>query len=265
MTVVRAAALSALTLACAPFAPSIAGCAPEPREPVMVIGHRGAPLVAIENSIESFRAAKAQGADGVELDVALTADGVDVVMHDELLDRTTTCTGAVRDRTVEGLGGCRLKNGEPVRTLEAVLAEIGPEFRLIFVELKVFDGRAVAQADDVVAQVLRSGHAAKVVASSYDATANIRLAARQSEGIIAGWDATTNEALSRATEHGARWALMPFRALGGREGDLARGTGKELAVYVVASAADFAWAYDAGVRVMMTDTVPLLRAVVAGD
>lgn len=260
MTRFRAAALSALTLAAA-----LVGCGAEPREPVMVIGHRGAPLVAIENSLESFRAAKAQGADGVELDVAFTADGVDVVMHDERLERTTTCTGAVRDRTLEDLAACRLKNGEPVRTLEAVLAEIGPEFRLIFVELKVFDGRAAAQADDVVAQVLRSGHASKIVASSYDATANIRLAARQPDGIVAGWDATTNEALSRATEHGARWALMPLRSLGGHEGDLARGTGKELAVYIVASASDFEQAYGAGVRVMMTDSVPLLRAVVADE
>ncbi|HEX6165739.1 MAG TPA: glycerophosphodiester phosphodiesterase [Acidimicrobiales bacterium] len=47
-----------------------------------VIGHRGAPLAAPENTVAAFRAAAAQGADGVELDVRRTADGRLVVHHD---------------------------------------------------------------------------------------------------------------------------------------------------------------------------------------
>jgi glycerophosphoryl diester phosphodiesterase len=48
----------------------------------LVIGHRGAPLVAAENSVASFRAASDAGADGVELDVRRTADGGFAVHHD---------------------------------------------------------------------------------------------------------------------------------------------------------------------------------------
>jgi glycerophosphoryl diester phosphodiesterase len=48
----------------------------------LVIGHRGAPLVAAENSVASFRAASRAGADGVELDVRRTADGGFAVIHD---------------------------------------------------------------------------------------------------------------------------------------------------------------------------------------
>jgi glycerophosphoryl diester phosphodiesterase len=48
----------------------------------LVIGHRGAPLVAAENSVASFRAASNAGADGVELDVRRTADGDFAVTHD---------------------------------------------------------------------------------------------------------------------------------------------------------------------------------------
>jgi glycerophosphoryl diester phosphodiesterase len=48
----------------------------------LVIGHRGAPLVAGENTVASFRAARALGADGVELDVRRTADGRMAVIHD---------------------------------------------------------------------------------------------------------------------------------------------------------------------------------------
>jgi glycerophosphoryl diester phosphodiesterase len=47
-----------------------------------VIGHRGAPRAARENTVAAFRAAAAAGADGVELDARRTADGAIVVHHD---------------------------------------------------------------------------------------------------------------------------------------------------------------------------------------
>lgn len=234
-------------------------------DPVLVIAHRGATLTDVENSLEAFKAAKQQGADGVEFDVVLTRDGVDVVMHDDLLDRTTTCTGAVRDRTLAELASCKLTNGEPIRTLEQMLAEIGGDFSLLFVEIKVFDDRAVAQADDTIAQVLRSGHAAKIVISSYDETANKRLAERGSEGFMAGWDARTEESIGEAQRYGSKWALFPFEAMGPRSGDIAHSAGKEACVYIVNSRREFVTAYDAGIRVMMTDAIPLLKAAAAGN
>jgi glycerophosphoryl diester phosphodiesterase len=53
-----------------------------------VIGHRGALAYAPENTLASFREARARGATWVEIDVRLTADGVPIVMHDESLKRT---------------------------------------------------------------------------------------------------------------------------------------------------------------------------------
>ncbi len=239
------------------------GCSGE-LEPVTIVSHRGSG--STENSVAGFRNAKAEGADGIEFDVALTRDGINVVMHDETLERTSTCTGRVRDRTFAELqASCTLQNGEPVRSLKDFLVEVGGDFSLVFVELKVFDDRAAAQADDAIAQILASGHAAKVVASSYDETANRRLSERQPDGIVAGWDARTEDALSMAQKYGSRWALLPFGALGPRSGDVARAAGKGLCVYVVSSRADFTTAYDRGVRVMMTDSVPLLKAASAGD
>jgi glycerophosphoryl diester phosphodiesterase len=52
---------------------------------VLVIGHRGAPRLARENTVEAFRAAVAAGAGGVELDVRRTADGALAVHHDPAL------------------------------------------------------------------------------------------------------------------------------------------------------------------------------------
>ena len=100
------------------------GCTEDPT--YLLIGHRGAPLEALENSIASFARARDLGADGIELDVQLTADGRLVVLHDPTLERTTVCQGFVRERTLEQLRTCPLKNGEPLQTLEAVLTTIGP-------------------------------------------------------------------------------------------------------------------------------------------
>jgi len=47
-----------------------------------VLGHRGAPVIAPENTLASFEAALRAGADGIELDLQLTCDGQLVVHHD---------------------------------------------------------------------------------------------------------------------------------------------------------------------------------------
>jgi glycerophosphoryl diester phosphodiesterase len=47
-----------------------------------VVGHRGSPTKALENTFESFDRAEADGADAFELDVRLTLDGEAVVQHD---------------------------------------------------------------------------------------------------------------------------------------------------------------------------------------
>jgi len=52
----------------------------------LVLGHRGASRRARENTLEAFLLARELGADGVELDVRRSADGVLVVHHDPALD-----------------------------------------------------------------------------------------------------------------------------------------------------------------------------------
>lgn len=66
------------------------------REP-LIIGHRGASAVALENTIAAFEAAIAAGADGIEFDVRLSRDGVPVIIHDDTLSRTH----GVRRRVVD--------------------------------------------------------------------------------------------------------------------------------------------------------------------
>ena len=60
-----------------------------------VIAHRGSSAEAPENTLPAFEAAIRRGADALELDVRLTADGAPVVIHDATLGRTTDGEGPV--------------------------------------------------------------------------------------------------------------------------------------------------------------------------
>ena len=60
---------------------------------IVIWAHRGASGDAPENTLSAFRLAEHAGADGLELDVRLTADGVPMVLHDDTLDRTTNVRG----------------------------------------------------------------------------------------------------------------------------------------------------------------------------
>ncbi|OYO17287.1 glycerophosphodiester phosphodiesterase [Enemella dayhoffiae] len=107
-----------------------------------VWAHRGASAYSPENTIEAFRLAEQQGADGVELDVHLSADGEVVVIHDETVDRTSDGTGEVSQMTLESLRGLDFSNGldgfRDVRipTLAEVFEELRPGGMLINLELK---------------------------------------------------------------------------------------------------------------------------------
>ncbi|WP_414474878.1 glycerophosphodiester phosphodiesterase family protein [Microvirga sp. M2] len=88
-----------------------------------IIGHRGGRNLWPENSLGGFRNVLTLGVDAVELDVHLSSDGVPVVIHDPLLDRTTNGRGPVQAQSAEALGKIVLKDsrGETVPTLAAVL------------------------------------------------------------------------------------------------------------------------------------------------
>ena len=68
-----------------------------------VMAHRGFSGEYPENTMLAFRKAAEVGADGIELDVHMTRDGVLVVFHDEYLDRTTDGHGRICDYTFEEL------------------------------------------------------------------------------------------------------------------------------------------------------------------
>jgi glycerophosphoryl diester phosphodiesterase len=68
-----------------------------------VFAHRGGAAIGPENTIAAFERGLAAGADGLELDVHLSSDGVVVVCHDPTLDRTTNASGRIDRRTAAEL------------------------------------------------------------------------------------------------------------------------------------------------------------------
>lgn len=65
-----------------------------------IVAHRGFRAATPENTMPAFAAAVKAGAQGIEMDVVMSADGVPVIIHDRTVDKTTNGSGAVSDMTV---------------------------------------------------------------------------------------------------------------------------------------------------------------------
>lgn len=141
----------------------------------MIFAHRGASEGAPENTMAAFSQAIEKKADGVELDVHLSADGKVVVIHDDRLDRTSDGTGQVAymnydeltkyDMAAKWKGAKWGKQRIPL--LEEVIDLVIPEGLRVNIELK--GGRASPMlADEAVRIVKEKSAEDKVVFSSFD-------------------------------------------------------------------------------------------------
>lgn len=243
----------------------------------LVVAHRGASADAPENTLAAFDLARRAGADGIEFDVRLAADGVPVVVHDETMSRTAALDRAVSSLTSVELA--RLDAGswfnrrrptraraefaaEGVPTLARVLDTFGPRFRVLHVELKCCDAERGALVEAAVS-VLRSREmiAPRAVVKSFDLKAiegvkrlapELRTCAlfgrRLSRPLV-----TTREMLARALDCGAN-VLGPHRSLVTRgRVEAARSAGLPVIVWTVDHPAWAARARGWGLRALVTN------------
>ena len=113
------------------------------------IAHRGNSAKAPENTLAAFALALDAGADGIEFDVHVTADGVPVVIHDARLERTTNGAGAIAELKLEDIRGLSAGDwfgpgfsDEQIPTLEETLKIAAGRVNRIYPEIKGYRGSA---------------------------------------------------------------------------------------------------------------------------
>ncbi|MFH5821720.1 glycerophosphodiester phosphodiesterase [Georgenia sp. AZ-5] len=140
----------------------------------LVVAHRGNSSVAPENTLAALESAWRAGADLVEVDLQLTADGVAVVIHDDEVDRTTTGTGRVDALTATELDALDAGSwfsahfaGQRVPTAQDLLTFVVARPGLgLLAELK--GSWAAGDVRRVTAAVEDAGLAGRVVVQSFD-------------------------------------------------------------------------------------------------
>ncbi len=196
---------------------------------IIVTGHRGAMALAPENTAPSLALAHDHGADEIELDIRLSADGVPVVIHDATLARVTD--GARSDQVIDltwaELGEVELAGGSRLLRFEEVLEQTSLPLQ---VELKA-DGAA-----EVVATVLndREAERERCLLTSFQRDYLIKVAEVMPwadrgfivfgfeeealsqalelgvQTLFTGWSGLTPEVVDRIHDHGLRtggWLL----------------------------------------------------------
>ena len=232
----------------------------------MVIAHRGFSGQAPENTLVAIEKAIELGADMVEIDVTLTADGHVVVIHDETLERTTDGSGPVLETSLEAMqlldAGSWFDErfaGEKVPTLSQVL-ELVKDRILLNVEIK--HEAVTDQAEGGIAQKvdeLVRGHGLEtaVIVSSFDPRPLAHLRELGSALVTASLYAKQLHGGMKPSEVIAQVGATAFN-VGGRHIDEAmladaHRHGIPVSVYTINETADMKRLLDHGVRALFTD------------
>lgn len=229
---------------------------------VKIVGHRGAALLEPENTLVSFRRSIADGADLLECDVHLSADGHLVVIHDQTVDRTAAedsprRTGAVAELTRAELDEVRLIGGNPIPTLREVLDIASEAATPIYVEVKA-DAAASKSAQLLVERGLAHGAddpgnaPAWIISFSKEALRTARAVAPDLP--LAAVTKTADQAFWDFVEEvGAQAVSLPIKTLTEQQVDIARRAGLDLNVWTVNEADLLHRAVEVGADTVTTD------------
>ena len=149
-----------------------------------VAAHRGFCAKYPENTMEAFKAAIAVGADEIETDVRMSADGELVLIHDHTVERTTNGTGFVREKTLAELraldAGVKMGAefaGAKIPTLREFLELVKDTDMTVDIELKEYptEGNeevAYLACDKTIAMLDEYGFANRCVINSWNGKLN---------------------------------------------------------------------------------------------
>ncbi len=146
-----------------------------------VIAHRGARLLAVENTVEALHIAWNEGADGVEFDVQVCGDGELIAFHDGSLAAWTGDARPIGEVPWRELRAIDLVDSEghrgTIAHLDEVIESLQGQSGLLNLELKVADGdpdRALDLAERVASRLKDSSE--NWVISSFSKAALVRFA-----------------------------------------------------------------------------------------
>jgi glycerophosphoryl diester phosphodiesterase len=230
------------------------------RRTIELIAHRGAKLERPENTLPAFRRALELGADGIELDVHATRDGVVVVHHDDVPRvQAPAAGGALRpiaQLSAEQLERLEVAPGVGIPTLRSVFQLVGTR-AAVYVEIK---GRAIERAvvDCVRAAVAEFGARAAVHSFDHAAVARVHaLAPELATGLLFdSYPARPGAAIrdAGARDCWPRWDLVDQALVGG-----ARAGGARVVAWTVNSARAARALVELGIDAICTDDVPAMR------
>lgn len=106
-----------------------------------IVAHRGGASIGLENSLSCIQKGIDTGADMIEIDIHLTADGEVVVCHDQSIDRTTDGNGLIREMKLQEIRKFHLKDAagnvsnETLPTLDEVMDLVAGKCRML-IEIK---------------------------------------------------------------------------------------------------------------------------------
>ena len=217
-----------------------------------VVGHRGAPRRATENTLASLETAAGLGADGVEVDLRLAGDGSIGVLHDADFGRTTAGEGPISQADA-----ARLRElGVPL--LEDVVATCD---RLgLWLDLEVKEAEPAIATAVAECGLPHGGVVSSFLPQALDLVKDVAPDVPLGLLVIPGVDADAS--MASAERYGA-WN-PPLPMVMADLDSIARAHGRGLAVHVwtVNEPADIAALAEAGADSVITDVPDVARAVI---
>jgi len=225
-------------------------------------------LAGMENSLSAFRRAAREGYQYLETDVHATSDGVVVVHHDPVLDRTTDTTGVVAQLPWRVVSQAKIGGREPVSRLEDLLEEL-PD-ALLNIDVKA--ERAIQPLIDTLKRMNAFG---RVCVASFSESRLERVRRTAGDGVLTSmgtraiarlWAAGRLPAFVLGRRGHQRIAQVPARQgrltiVDKRLITASRRRGIEVHVWTIDEPAQMHELIDLGVDGIMTDRPRVLRDV----
>ena len=241
---------------------------------VLVLGHRGSQASRRpENTVAAVCAALDSGADGVEVDVRLSADGVLVCSHNARVGVPSGLALTVATKAAAQLLLLSLAGGHHLATLTEVLRAVGdyPGARLVIEVKPVADPATALRTVLALRKALASDPGLDVTVSSFDADL-LRAIRGACDGLIArtallgepGDD--THDLLRAVVADGHDELHVPLSALRWAPEVIqtAHRVGVAVTCWAVNLAGDLRWVGEQGVDAVITDDVVTAGVALAG-